>query len=190
MQKSLIQDDEGSYKNFARKILINNPQREVIMRDVLAHNIYQQWVNEGQNKTLVIIGILTGAYKMVSDLGPVLGLPHQVDFIKLKSYKGQERGEISILLENEIDIKDKFVVLMDEYCDSGHTLKFAKEYLEKQEPFKVITATFLYKENDLIKPDHFGQKIDKNDKSWFYGYGLDLDGFNRSDKCIYILSKE
>ena len=52
---------------------------------------------------IVFVGILNGAFMFFSDLVKKVDIPMEVDFVRVKSYEGQERKEIQF-------IKDLFFI--------------------------------------------------------------------------------
>ncbi len=55
-------------------------------------------------------------------------------------------------------IAGKEVLLFDDVADSGISLEFAKDYLEKSGAGKVTTSTLYYKERSKVVPEYFGQQ--------------------------------
>ena len=88
---------------------------------------------EFDNKTpMVFVGILNGAFMFFSDLVKKIDIPIEIDFVRVKSYDGQNRKEIKFIKDLEVDVKGKHVYLVDDIIDSGHTMKFLMDkFLER-----------------------------------------------------------
>ena len=169
-----------------RKILLNSAQIEVKIRDVIRYPLLSDYMQNGQSKPVVLIGVMTGAYPFMYNLGLALSVRHSVDFITVKSYEGKSRKESQVVSDISIDIEGKYVIIVDEYSDSGKTLEFLIKHLSKKNPFALKTCTLIYKESKTFTPNYFGVKLAKDDPRWFYGYGLDRsDGTERNTNCIY-----
>ena len=80
-----------------------------------------------EEEELVVIGILKGAFIVVSDLAKQLQLDVTFDFMSIKSYYGSESsGQIKIVKDLEYDITDKNVLIVEDIYDTGLTLSNLK----------------------------------------------------------------
>ena len=96
----------------------------------LANTINQ---SEKHSKTpVVFVGILNGAFMFFSDLVKYIKFPIEIDFVRVKSYDGQNRKEIKFTKDLEVDIKGKHVYLVDDIIDSGHTMKFLIDHFKER----------------------------------------------------------
>ena len=94
-------------------------------------------------QTLVVVGILTGAFIFTADLVRRLEMPVIVDFMQVSSYVGEvSSGELKIKKDMSYDIKDMNVLIVEDIIDTGRTLALLKEQLLKREPksLKICTA--------------------------------------------------
>ena len=88
-----------------------------------------------EEEELVVIGILKGAFIVVSDLAKQLQLDVTFDFMSIKSYYGSESsGQIKIIKDLEYDITDKNVLIVEDIYDNGLTLSNLKKLLESRNP--------------------------------------------------------
>ena len=72
---------------------------------------------------LVVVGILKGAFIVVSDLAKKLELDVTFDFMSIKSYYGSESsGQIKIVKDLEYDISNKNILIVEDIFDTGLTL--------------------------------------------------------------------
>ena len=143
---------------------------------------------EFDSKTpMVFVGILNGAFMFFSDLVKKIGLPMEIDFVRVKSYDGQNRKEIKFIKDLETDIKGKHVYLVDDIIDSGHTMKFLIDHFKERGATNVTPIAAVYKDN-LVIQDALCILRYSQDSPWFVGYGMDHeDGTCRNIETILEL---
>lgn len=142
-----------------------------------------------RDKTPIIIGILNGSFIFMADLIRELEIDCEVDFLKLSSY-GDEKitsGKIKMLKELNCEIHGRDILVVEDIIDSGLSVKFIKDIIEKEKPASLKFASLLYKK-DIAKLDfgidYIGFKIDNK---FVIGYGLDFAQKFRNLKGIYVL---
>ena len=143
---------------------------------------------EFDSKTpMVFVGILNGAFMFFSDLVKKIKLPIEIDFVRVKSYDGQNRKEIKFIKDLEVDVKGKHVYLVDDIIDSGHTMKFLMDKFSERGAIHVQPIAAIYKEN-LVIPEALCILKYSQDSPWFVGYGMDNeDGTCRNIETILEL---
>jgi len=130
----------------------------------------------------VFIGVLNGSFMFFSDLIKHIEGDIQVDFIRVKSYTNQQRGEVKLLKDIELDVTDKDVYIVEDIIDSGNTINFIKDHFSKKK-IKSLKIICLLEREFVSLGDYVGFKI-KNE--WIYGYGLDHEhGYKRNSTQIY-----
>ena len=130
-------------------------------------------VEESFNGDFIIISLLKGAFIFTADLIKHIERQVEIDFMKVKSYKGKKSQELQVELLPKANLKGKEVLIVDEILDSGQSLKFAKEWVQKEGAKSVKTCVLLEKEKEKpIKADIVGFKIPDQ---FVVGYGLDLN---------------
>ena len=146
---------------------------------------------EFDSKTpMVFVGILNGAFMFFSDLVKKIGLPMEIDFVRVKSYDGQNRKKIKFTKDLEVDIKGKHVYLVDDIIDSGHTIKFLIDHFKERGATNVTPVAAVYKDN-LVIQDALCILRYSQDSPWFVGYGMDNeDGTCRNIETILELNGE
>jgi len=63
--------------------------------------------------------------------------------------------------ELAVDIQGKNVVVLDEICDTGETLKLVSDYLHQLSPASIVTAVLVVKPNVVFHPDFHATQTDK-----------------------------
>ena len=143
---------------------------------------------ENHNETpVVFVGILNGAFMFFSDLVKYIKFPIEIDFVRVKSYDGQNRKEIKFTKDLETDINGKNVYLIDDIIDSGHTMKFLIDHFKERGAKNITPVTTIYIENLVIQDALCILKYPQN-SPWFVGYGMDNeDGTCRNIETILKL---
>lgn len=118
----------------------------------------------------IVIGIATGGWIPARILRTFL--PHNGKFPKplysigIINYDSEDNlldnPTIVQDLPENIDFKNKNILLVDEVADSGGTFVKAKGYIEKLSPRKLYTAVIHLKDKSRFKPDFVGENAGNN----------------------------
>ncbi len=140
-----------------------------------------------QDKNPLFIGILNGSFIFAADLYREMEMPCEITFMRVSSYAGtSSTGKVRELLGLGNSVKGRHLIVIEDIVDTGLTLNFILQELQKQEPASIATATLLFKPLALqvnIKPDFCGFETEPR---FLLGYGLDYDGYGRNLKGIYV----
>ncbi len=124
----------------------------------------------------VVVCMLKGGVYFFADITKNLTIPFTIDFARLSSYKsGTTGGAIESICKITTDIKDKHVLIIEDIIDSGKTLHFFLNELQKSQPASLKLCSLLNKPSRRVVPvqiDYLGFTIE--DK-FIVGYGLDYD---------------
>lgn len=167
-----------------QRILTN----EEIQRRVkeLAEAISVDHVQSNNVLPPVMICILNGAFYFFSDLTRMMSIDCEIDFIRLKSYEGQDNsGGIQHLKDLELDLKGKRVYIIDDICDTGATIMEALFMVNSRLAAEVKVVTLLKRSGGVLLTDFCGFEIGNE---WVVGYGLDDNGLKRSLQDIYKIN--
>ena len=141
-----------------------------------------------KNLNPVLIGVLNGCYIFLGDLTRNLDIVHEIDFIKVSSYRnGSTSGEIKLIHDINIDIYGRDVVIVEDIIDTGKTLNYLKEHFKKYEANSIKTCSIVYrkiKKGPMPVIEYKGFGIDEG---FLIGYGMDYSGWGRNLKDIYII---
>ena len=139
-----------------------------------------------EDKNPVFIGVLNGCFMFMADLMKEIDVDCEMSFVKLASYTGTEQGRISQLIGVGVDLKDRHVVIVEDVVDSGNSLKYTIEALEREGAKQVSVCTLLLKpsclQHEFDNIEYVGFEIEKE---FVIGYGLDYNGLFRNLKDIY-----
>ena len=127
----------------------------------------------------------------MAELAKHLNVETKMEFMSVSSYEDNtySSGNVKILMDLDIDIKDKEVLIVEDIIDTGFTLKKIKETLLKREPrdLKIITLLDKPERREVdIKPDFTGFKIPNE---YVVGFGLDYDQLYRNLNSIGIVKR-
>ena len=143
---------------------------------------------------LVVIGILKGSFVFLADFIRKLfeyEISVLIDFVGVSSYGSGTitSGNVQLLHDTTLDIKNRRVLLLDDILDSGFTMNFLLSHFKQKEPSSLHVCVLLDKTGRRkcpIEADYVGFQI--NDE-YVVGYGLDYDNRFREMPHISILSK-
>ncbi len=142
-----------------------------------------------QDRELILIGVLKGAFVFLSDLVRHLSIPVKLDFIRVCSYGSgvSSSGNIRLTKEIEMDVNNKDVLLVEDIVDTGLTLSYIIDYLKAFNPRTVKICALIDKQerrNTNIKVDYACHEAAAG---FLVGYGLDYNENYRNLAGIYHL---
>lgn len=138
----------------------------------LATEIQKDYLGED----ILVICILKGSLYFTVDLTKKINnYKLEIDFMRISSYGDEltSSGKINIIKDLETDINGRNVLVVEDIIDTGNTLYYLKDILEKRNPRSLKICTLLDKKSRRIKnvvPEYIGFEIE--DK-FVVGYGLD-----------------
>lgn len=139
-----------------------------------------------QDKKPLIVVVLKGAFVFAADLVRRLECTFDMAFVSLSSYVGmQSTGKINVNSEIGVCIESRDVIIVEDIVDSGRTLFFYSQELDKKSPNSVKLCSLLVKPNALEFdfPIHYVGFEIPND--FVVGYGLDYNEEGRGLSSIY-----
>jgi hypoxanthine phosphoribosyltransferase len=149
-----------------------------------------QILNRHKEETnpIVLIGVLNGGFMFYSKLVDQLAhLDPQCDFIRVKSYKGREHEVPEIIIPSSLDIKNKFVYIIDDIYDTGLTMQVLKNQFIDLGASGVSVVTLVKRAiNEVDMPINSLYGFEIHDE-WVVGYGMD-DEEGRKRSLPYILA--
>jgi hypoxanthine phosphoribosyltransferase len=128
-----------------------------------------------QDKQPLLIGILKGSFVFMADLVRELGLPIEVDFVKLSSYGSstETSGKVKIVQGLKTPIKGRDVLVLEDIVDTGLTVSFLMDYLRKKKPASLRLCALVDKPSRHKVPvtiDYLGFTVPNK---FIVGYGID-----------------
>ncbi|WP_119070479.1 hypoxanthine phosphoribosyltransferase [Rubrobacter indicoceani] len=142
-------------------------------------------------KEVLLIGILRGAFVVLSDLMRKVELSCGVAFMEVSSYGAgtTSSGIVRILKDIEEDISDKHVIVVEDIIDTGITLSYLRRSLLARKPESLEFLTLLSKPSRRrveLDVKYIGFEIPDE---FVVGYGIDYAGKYRNLPEIYALEE-
>jgi hypoxanthine phosphoribosyltransferase len=142
------------------------------------------------DETPVFVGVLNGAFMVVSDFMKLYTKPCEVSFIKMASYEGtSSTNEVKQLIGLNQDLTGRTVIVIEDIVDTGNTLVELKELFKKKNVKHFKIATLFFKPEAYtkdIKIDYVGIRIPNK---FIVGFGLDYNGLGRNLPEVYKLKE-
>jgi hypoxanthine phosphoribosyltransferase len=136
----------------------------------------------------VFIGVLNGAFMVVSDFAKHYTKPCEISFVKMASYEGTATtGQVKQLIGVNESLAGRTVVIIEDIVDTGNTVAELKKMFEAVNVKALKIATLFFKPEAYkkdIKLDYVGIEIPNK---FIVGYGLDYDGLGRNLPEVYQL---
>ena len=142
-----------------------------------------------QDKKPIMICILKGSLVFFADLIREMDIPLEIEFLATSSYgnSATSSGEVKVVKDTDKSLENRHVVLVEDIIDTGLTLSFLKNMLERRNPASLKICTLLDKPERRklqINADYTGFNIP--DK-FVIGYGLDYSQNYRNMPDICVL---
>ena len=149
-----------------------------------------QILNRHKEETnpIVLIGVLNGGFMFYSKLVDQLALlDPQCDFIRVKSYRGRDHELTEIIIPSSLDVKNKFVYIIDDIYDTGLTMQVLKNQFMDLGASGIGIITLVKRAiNEVDMPVNSLYGFEIHDE-WVVGYGMD-DEEGRKRSLPYILA--
>jgi hypoxanthine phosphoribosyltransferase len=166
------------------KVLISEEQLRVRIAVLGAQITYDY-----QGKNLLLLGTLKGAVPFIADLAREINLPLELDYMAITSYGDStySSGVVRIIKDLEGPVDQKHILIVEDIIDSGLTLHYVIDLLQRRNPLSLRICSLLNKERERVREvpiDYLGFSIP--DK-FVVGYGLDYAQRYRNLPYIGIL---
>jgi len=167
------------------KVLFEKPQIENRIKEIGIQILNR---HKEENTPIVLVGVLNGGFMFYSKLVDQLAmLDPQCDFIRVKSYKGREHEVPEIIIPSSLNIKNKFVYIIDDIYDTGLTMQVLKNQFTDLGASGVSVVTLIKRAiNEVDMPVNSLYGFEIHDE-WVVGYGMD-DEDGRKRSLPYILA--
>jgi len=128
-----------------------------------------------RDRDVLLVGVLKGAFILMSDLAREIALPVEFDFMAVSSYGSATRtsGVVRILKDLDFEISGRHVLLVEDIIDSGLTLLYLLKYLWTRKPASLEVCALMRKagiQKVAIDVRYEGFEIPP---VFVVGYGLD-----------------
>jgi len=169
---------------------LNKQPRVLIDEEQIAKRVKelgQEITKDYEGKEIIVISLLRGSFVFAADLVRAIKVPVNVDFMTTSSYGYSESssGLVEIVTDIRTDIKDKYVLIVDDIMDSGNTMKEVVKFVNTKGPKSIKTCVLLDKPSRRevdITPDYVGFTIPD---VFIVGYGLNYGDYYRNVPYIF-----
>ncbi|OJX47424.1 MAG: hypoxanthine phosphoribosyltransferase [Chloroflexi bacterium 44-23] len=145
-----------------------------------------------QDKTPIFIGILKGVFIFMADLLRSITIDCQVDFLAISNYSSHARsqGEVRLVKDLDLPIRDRHVVFVEDVIDTGLTLNYLLKNLQERKPKSLeVCVLFNKPAHRLIEIPARYCGYDLPDR-FVVGYGLDHNEKYRNLDFVGLLKAE
>lgn len=141
---------------------------------------------------LFAIGILKGSVLFFADLVRAIQVPVLMDFMGVSSYQNRSEtsGEVRILKDLDFSVEGRDVLIVEDIVDSGYTLRYLCDTLERRGAKSVKVVTFLDKASARRAEVEIAYRGFEVPNAFIVGYGLDYAEQYRNLPYIGILREE
>jgi hypoxanthine phosphoribosyltransferase len=182
-QKTASVPGEPKARGVSRILITEDEiQREI---KAMARELDAEYADESP----LMVGVLTGAVAFMADLVKAMTIPLVIDFMAVSSYGASTKssGVVRILKDLNDEIEGRRIVVVEDIVDSGLTLQYLLDVLERRNP-KDIRVVALVKKD---KPDAIDVQVDRIGftvpDEFVVGYGLDYAGEYRNLPYVAVL---
>ena len=175
---------------------MNDAIAEVIITEDEIQSKIQQMAKEISadyaGREIRMVGVLKGAFMVISDLARALEVPLSIDFMSVASYGSgtSTSGVVRILKDLDGDIAGQHVLVVEDVIDSGLTLNWLLKNLRSRNPASIEVAALLRKPAAAlvdVPVKYTGFDIEN---TFVVGYGLDYAERYRNLPYIATLRPE
>src|ERR671929_1013953 len=167
------------------KILLSSEQIQSRVQE-LGEQITRDYTPLGD---LLLVGVLKGCMMFMVDLARATPFALAIDFIATSSYghSTESSGVVRVLKDLDTDIAGRHVLIVEDIIDSGLTLDYLRDQLQRRNPASLRICSLLNKPERRIADvpvDYLGFDIPNE---FVVGYGLDYDEHYRNLPYIGVL---
>ncbi|EYE87877.1 hypoxanthine phosphoribosyltransferase [Fervidicella metallireducens AeB] len=140
-----------------------------------------------EGKKLYVLSLLRGSFIFTADLVRQIDVPVKIGFMATSSYGHSETstGVVKVVQDIADYIEGYDVLIVDDIVDSGITMKFVKEHLEKFNPASIKCCVLLDKPSrrkvELV-PEYACFTIPD---LFVVGYGLNYGDYYRNKPYVF-----
>lgn len=142
-------------------------------------------------RSLLLIGVLKGAFFFLSDLMRFIDVPVEVDFMAVASYGSatDSSGVVRILKDLDVAIEGRDVLIVEDIVDSGLTLQYLMRNLGSRNPRSLEVCALLTKPDRRrvdLPTRYVGFEIPNR---FVVGYGLDFEERHRNLPYVAVFER-
>ena len=158
--------------NYKISEMISEEKVEARIKEI-AEQINQDFAGE----SVTLVCILKGSIFFTTELAKYITLPVTIDFMQCSSYGADTKSSGIVKLAKDLDepIMGKHVILIEDIIDSGRTLHYLLDVLQKRKPKSMKLCTLLDKPERRVVEVPVDYTAFRIPDEFVVGYGLDYD---------------
>ena len=161
-----------------RDMLPDDIDRVLLTEEQIQHRIRElgaELSDHYRERKPLLVGVLTGAYVFMADLSRAMDIELDVEFMAVSSYgmATETSGVVRILKDLDTAIEGKDVLIVEDIIDSGLTLQYLLDVLNRRNPNEIRVVALLKKiryDAVPVRVDYLGFEIPDE---FVVGCGLD-----------------
>lgn len=156
----------------AETIRVLIPEEDV---DKKICEIGEQISKDYEGKQVHLICILKGGVFFMCELAKRISVPVSMDFMSVSSYGADTKssGVVRIVKDLDESLEGKEVLIVEDIIDSGRTLSYLIDVLQKRNPNSIRLCTLLDKPERRVKDVKVDYICFNIPDEFVVGYGLD-----------------
>lgn len=145
-----------------------------------------------EGKTVHMICVLKGSVFFACELAKRITVPVSLDFMSVSSYGNDTKssGVVRIVKDLDEPLNGKDVLIVEDIIDSGRTLSYLMEMLQKRHPASMQLCTLLDKPDRRVREVKVDYTCFEIPDEFVVGYGLDYAQKYRNLPYIGIIEPE
>jgi hypoxanthine phosphoribosyltransferase len=152
----------------------------------------EQISSDYAGRNVLVICVLKGAFIFMADLVKAMDIPLELDFMAVSSYgvSTKSSGVVKIIKDLDIPVEGRDVMIVEDIIDSGLTLSYLIDVLERRNALSIAVVTLFDKPTRRtvdLEPDYKGYTLPD---AFVVGYGLDYAEKYRNLPYIGVLKEE
>ncbi|MFL5932064.1 MAG: phosphoribosyltransferase [Gaiellaceae bacterium] len=141
------------------------------------HQLGADIARDYAGKNAILVASLKSSTVFVADLSRAVAIPHELDFVELAGYRGEQNGDAARLIKDlDTTIEGRHVLVVQDVVDTGLTLNYLVRLLLLRMPETLAAAALLDRPYRRLVDDlplrYVGFTVPDE---FFVGYGFDLD---------------
>ncbi|AGA59703.1 MAG: hypoxanthine phosphoribosyltransferase [Thermobacillus sp.] len=175
--------------------MLSDIQEILYDEEQIRHKVIEmgrQLSRDFKDQNPLVICILKGAFIFMADLVKAMDIPLEIDFMAVSSYGASTKssGVVKIVKDLDVPVEGRDVLIVEDIIDSGLTLSYLIDVLERRNAKSVTVATLFDKPSGRtveLEANYVGYTLPD---AFVVGYGLDYAEKYRNLPFIGILKPE
>lgn len=137
----------------------------------------------------LVVGVLKGAATFMVDVMKAMTIPLEIDFMAISSYgkATKSSGVVRIMKDLNEEIEGRRLIIVEDIVDSGLTLQYLLDLLERRNPRDVRVVALLRKNKAGAADVQVDRVAFEIPDEFVVGYGLDYAEAYRNLPYVAIL---